>query len=129
MESPFQTGTDEKTIQREILLGFWKVHILHHASEGPLIGQWMLNELRQHGYDVSPGTLYPILHRMERFGWLRTEIGPAGDTLARRSYSTTPKGLEVLDTVRLQLNALVCEVEGNRSPKNPAFPFRPKNGS
>ncbi len=51
-----------KALQREILLGFWKVHILHHATEGPVVGQWMLTELRRHGYEVSPGTLYPILH-------------------------------------------------------------------
>ena len=57
-----------------LLLGFWKVHILHHAAEHPIIGQWALTELRRHGYDISPGTLYPLLKRMERNGWLRSEI-------------------------------------------------------
>ena len=55
---------DLKLINREILLSFWKVHVLHHAAEGAVIGQWMLKELRHHGYDVSPGTLYPLLKRM-----------------------------------------------------------------
>ena len=84
----------------------------------------MLNELRQHGYDLSPGSLYPILHRMERFGWLRAEVGQAGDTLVKRSYFTTPKGLQVLDTVRRQLNALVCEIEGkwNTESENVLIP-------
>src|ERR1044071_7723073 len=60
-----------KELEREILLSFWKVHILHHAGEQPLHGQWMIVELRRHGYEISPGTLYPLLHRMERLGWLR----------------------------------------------------------
>lgn len=47
---------------REILLSFRKVHILHHASEKPIHGQWVLTELRRHGYDISPGTLYPLLY-------------------------------------------------------------------
>src|SRR5664279_2409763 len=56
---------------REILLGFWKVHILHHASQEPIHGQWVLTELRRHGYEISPGTLYPLLHRLERNGLLK----------------------------------------------------------
>mgnify|MGYP003345335748 CR=1 FL=1 len=61
---PFST----KEVSREVLLAFWKVHILHHASEAPLHGHWMLEELRHHGYHISPGTLYPLLARMERRG-------------------------------------------------------------
>ena len=68
---PFST----KEVSREILLAFWKVHILHHASKEPLHGQWMLDELRHHGYQISPGTLYPLLARMERLGWLKSKSG------------------------------------------------------
>ena len=46
---------------REILLGFVRVHILHHAAEEPFFGSWMMGELASHGYNVGPGTLYPIL--------------------------------------------------------------------
>lgn len=62
----------ENPLAREILLAFWKVHILHHAAEGPIYGQWVLDELRRHGYDLSPGTLYPLLKRMEAHGWLKS---------------------------------------------------------
>jgi hypothetical protein len=65
-----------KELEREILLGFWKVHILHHAGEELLHGQWMLTELRRHGYEISPGTLYPLLKRLERFGWLKGKTNP-----------------------------------------------------
>ncbi len=101
---------DMKALQREILLGFWKVHILHHACEGPVVGQWMIQELRHHGYDVSPGTLYPILHRMEKLGWLRCEVDPGGGPRAIRSYYATKAGIQALETVLHQLQELKSEV-------------------
>ena len=58
-------------VEREFLLAFWKIHILHHAAEERgVYGQWMLQELHRHGYRISPGTLYPILARMADRGWL-----------------------------------------------------------
>ena len=100
-----------KAIQREILLGLWKIHILHHAAEGPVIGQWMLNELRRHGYDVSPGTLYPLLHRMERLGWLWSEADESGGLKARRSFYTTELGMDTLSIVLKQVQELKEEAQ------------------
>lgn len=102
--------TNLKIINREILLSFWKVHILHHAAGGPVVGQWMLNELRRHGYEVSPGTMYPLLQRMERNGWLRCEKDPKGGPRARKSYYLTDKGREVLEIVRSQAEELHGEI-------------------
>jgi PadR family transcriptional regulator, regulatory protein PadR len=102
-------NANKKAIQREILLGFWKIHILHHAAEGRVVGQWMLKELRHHGYEVSPGTLYPILHRMERLGWLRSEADESGGLRAKRSFYATEAGKEVLSIVREQLRELKSE--------------------
>ena len=65
-------------VEREILLSFWKVHILHHAENHPIFGQWIIRELRRHGYEVSPETLYPLLARMEERGWLEASIDPKG---------------------------------------------------
>jgi PadR family transcriptional regulator PadR len=53
---------------RDLLSGFIRLHILHHAAEGELYGQWMIEEMARHGYRLSPGTLYPLLHGMERKG-------------------------------------------------------------
>lgn len=100
-----------KAVQREILISLWKIHILHHAAEGPLVGQWMLRELRHHGYDVSPGTLYPILHRMERLGWLRSESDESGGQKAKRFFYTTETGKQVLSMVLKQMRELKEEVE------------------
>ena len=102
--------SDLKALQREILLSFWKVHILHHACESPVVGQWMLQELRHHGYEVSPGTLYPIFHRMVRLGWLRCEVDPEGGPRAKRSHFITAKGRRVLQATRRQLEELIGEV-------------------
>lgn len=103
---PFST----KEVSREILLAFWKVHILHHASKEPLHGQWMLDELRHHGYQISPGTLYPLLARMERLGWLKSKSGRRAGPRARKNYRLTAEGKKVLQHVREQLRELHDEV-------------------
>jgi DNA-binding PadR family transcriptional regulator len=99
-----------KAANREILLSFWKVHILHHAGEEPVHGQWILTELRRHGYELSPGTLYPLLQRMERLGWLRSKADPGGGRRARRDYRLTREGHKVLALVREQIGELYAEV-------------------
>ena len=98
------------TLSREILLGLWKVHILHHAAEGPLVGQWMLEELRSHGYRVSPGTLYPLLRRMEANGWLRSQSDEDAGPKARREYRLTEEGTRVLGVVREFVDELHAEL-------------------
>ena len=99
-------------ISREILLAFWKVHILHHAQEGQIYGQWLLEELRRHGFQVSPGTLYPLLARMEHQGWLRMVKNADNDrsAKARRNYVLTSKGAKLLTALRRQVEELHREV-------------------
>jgi PadR family transcriptional regulator, regulatory protein PadR len=101
---------NQKLINREILLSLWKIHILHHAAEGPVVGQWMLQELREHGYEVSPGTLYPLLKRMERNGWLRSRVDSKAGPKAPRSYRLTAEGNKVLKLVLHQVQELRGEV-------------------
>ena len=97
-------------VQREILLAFWKVHILYHAGKEPVVGQWILQELRRHGYEVSPGTLYPMLARMEKFGWLAWASAPDSGSRSRKEYSLTSKGQKVLAFLRGQIEELYREV-------------------
>ncbi len=92
--------------EKEILRPLWKVHILHHASEGPVVGNWLLEELREHGYRVSPGTLYPLLARMVRLGWLAKDRGGR--------YRITTAGRQALAEVRTRLLELQSEVFGGR---------------
>lgn len=99
-------------ISREVLLAFWKVHILHHAEERPIYGQWLLEELRRHGLGVSPGTLYPLLARMQGHGWLRVVKAATTNTSpkARREYVLTTKGAKALALLRKQVEELYREV-------------------
>ena len=98
---------------REFLLTFWKIHILHHAEEHGLYGQWMLEELRRHGYRLSPGTLYPLLARMAERGWLRAEKPrKARDA---RVYHITAEGAHVLQRLRVSLAELKNEVTPSRA--------------
>jgi PadR family transcriptional regulator len=99
-----------KALEREILLGFWKAHILHHADEQPLHGQWVILELRRHGYEISAGTLYPLLHRMERLGWLKSKAQAGGGKRARKDYRLTRQGRKVLDILRQHIKELHDEV-------------------
>jgi DNA-binding PadR family transcriptional regulator len=110
-------AVDRKLLTREILLGFWKVHILHHAAEHPVVGQWMIAELRRHGYEISPGTLYPLLKRMERNGWLRCELEQNAGPRGRRYYHLTARGASVLNVLRKSVSELRLEVLEHRSPR------------
>ncbi|MDZ7761543.1 MAG: PadR family transcriptional regulator [Desulfovermiculus sp.] len=103
-------STDKKAMQREILLGFWKVHILHHAAQGPVVGQWMIRELRRHGYEVSPGTMYPLLSRLEQLGWLQQRTDFALGQGSRKEYELTAKGREALAFLKDQVTELYREV-------------------
>lgn len=112
-------STEGNALSREILLAFWKVHILHHAAEGPVYGQWMVSELRHHGYGISPGTLYPLLQRMERHGWLKSKRLKAAGPRARKNYTLTDTGRRILELVRKQVEEMHREVarEVRRLPR------------
>lgn len=94
---------------REIRLGLWKIHILHHAAEREVWGMWLLEELAEHGHDLSPGTLYPALARMVKNGWLRPSSRPA-HSRARRTLAITPEGRRVLRAIRRDVAELYEEV-------------------
>jgi len=74
----------------DLLRGLIRLHILFHAVEGDLYGQWMIHELARHGYRVGPGTLYPMLNAMERQGYLKSKRKRTGRTF-RRIYRATAR--------------------------------------
>jgi DNA-binding PadR family transcriptional regulator len=95
---------------QEFFRGFIKIHILHHAEEAPVYGLEMAVELAHHGYDnLSPGTLYPTLHALERSGYL-TSQRKLDRGRWRRYYALTSKGKETLRQVRIRLRELAEEV-------------------
>jgi DNA-binding PadR family transcriptional regulator len=96
-------------VLRKLFLGFIQVHILHHAKKEPFYGSWMLNELKEHGYAVSPGTLYPVLHSMEAEGLLNKEEVNVGGKL-RKYYDITEQGETVLSAAKEKALELVREI-------------------
>ena len=96
-------------ILRKLFLGFIQIHILHHAKKEPFYGVWMIEELKEHGYNMSAGTLYPLLHTMESTGLLeKEEIIVSGKI--RKYYKTTRLGDEVLEEARKKAFELFKEI-------------------
>lgn len=96
-------------IEREFFLGFIKIHILYHASKEPIFGVGIVEELSRHGYYLSPGTLYPTLHRLVKEGYLKQDSKLVGGKV-RKYYTITDSGLEVLKQARDKISELVDEV-------------------
>ena len=99
----------------DLLKGLIRLHILHHASESAFYGQWMIHELARHGYTLSPGTLYPMLHGLERQGYLKSKKERSGRTF-RRLYRATALGKEANEIAKIR----VLELVGGRRRKKRA---------
>src|SRR6201995_6192365 len=95
----------------DLLSGFIRLHVLHHAAEQEIYGQWMIDELGRHGYRLSPGTLYPLLHALEREGYLRSFEQRNGKH-ARRLYKATANGRRSLDEAKSKVRDLFAELFG-----------------
>ena len=103
-------------LDREFFLGFVKCHILYHASKEPVFGAEMAEELKRHGYDFGPGSLYPTLHRLESEGYLKQQPKVVGGKV-RKYYTITEQGLEALNEARRKIRELVDEVLEDRYHK------------
>lgn len=97
---------------RDLLLGFVKLHILYHAGQSPVYGAWLADELRHHGYALSPGTLYPTLHQLEQQGYLTSEKRVI-EGRARKYYTLTITGRAALDEARTKAAELLHEIIHN----------------
>ncbi len=96
-------------ITRKLILAFVRVHILYHASKDEIYGSWMMEELGRHGYSISPGTLYPILHEMEKEGLLNSRRVVVGGKVMR-IYRITEKGRKLLEDAREKVRELFEEI-------------------
>ena len=96
-------------VLRKLFLGFIQIHILHHAKKEPIFGSFMIEELKSHGYDISPGTLYPIFHNLEKTGNLTVE-SQNYEGKVRKYYSITEKGKETLLEAKKKIKELTGEL-------------------
>ena len=99
----------EDKITRDVFLGFIKLHILYHSKKEDIYGQQFKDELKRHGYNVSFGTLYPIFHKLEKNGYLKSkEININGKI--RKYYHITKKGESALKRSKIKVKELSDEL-------------------
>ena len=94
---------------RELFFGLIRIHVLLHASQEPIFGLAMMEELRHHGYSIGPGTLYPLLHGLERSGLLKSALDSLGGR-RRRIYEITGAGKRALEKARAKVDELHDEL-------------------
>jgi DNA-binding PadR family transcriptional regulator len=95
--------------QKELFFGLIRIHVLVHACHEPIFGLAMMDELAHHGYRIGPGTLYPLLHGLERGGLLKSTLKVAGGR-QRRVYRITAAGRKALDKAREKVDELHHEL-------------------
>jgi DNA-binding PadR family transcriptional regulator len=104
---------------RDFFLGFIKLHVLYHAAREPIFGLDLIRELGSHGYQLSPGTLYPLLHGLEREGHLRSEKRVVNGKV-RKYYTATDKGRTALAEAYAKTRELLREIsQGFEEPEPP----------
>src|SRR5271154_1721999 len=97
---------------RDLYSGLIRLHVLHHAVKEPIFGLGMIEELARHGYRVSPGSMYPLLHGLEKKGYLRSSEERNGKSL-RTVYRATPLGQKALTAANIKVRELFRElIEG-----------------
>ncbi len=97
-------------LPRDLFLGFVKIHILHHAGCEPVYGLWLIEELGRHGYRLSPGTLYPILHALEQDHLLSCKARVV-EGKTRKYYRLTPTGRIALREGKKKAQELMEEIQ------------------
>jgi DNA-binding PadR family transcriptional regulator len=95
---------------QDLYSGLIRMHVLHHAAHERVFGLGMIRELRRHGYRIGPGTLYPLLHRMEEKGYLSSRRQKAPGGKVRRSYAATPRGRRALRHAKARVRELFEEI-------------------
>src|SRR5438094_10560823 len=104
--------SDGSAADRDLYSGLIRLHVMHNAIEEPIFGLGMIEELARHGYRISPGSLYPLLHNLEKKGYLRSRERRNGKSL-RKEYRATPLGKKALQAARSKVLELLRElIEG-----------------
>lgn len=96
-------------LDRTLTGGLIRLHILHHACREPIFGHGIREELARHGYRLSSGTLYPILHGLETNGYLVSNQEQVNGRM-RRLYRATVSGQEALVKGKALVRELFLEL-------------------
>ncbi len=107
--SKTKSDSDSSQADRDLYSGLIRLHVLHHAAEEPIFGLGMIEELARHGYRISPGSLYPLLHGLEQKGYLRSREVRNGKSL-RKVYRATALGKKALEAAKDKVRELFREL-------------------
>lgn len=99
---------------QDLYIGLVRVHVLHHAAQEPVFGLGMIEELGRHGYRLGPGTMYPLLHSMERRGWLKAQVIRVASR-RRKCYTATRAGKAALQEAVGRVRELLLEITEDES--------------
>lgn len=83
-----------------------KLFVLHQAALGPVYGGKLSKSLSSLGHTISPGSLYPTLHNLEKAGFLRSSLKVFKGRV-RRYYEITAEGQSCLDEIKVTLDGVV----------------------
>jgi DNA-binding PadR family transcriptional regulator len=78
-----------------------------------------MEELEHHGYRIGPGTLYPLLHGLERAGLLKSTLKNVGGR-RRRIYRITAAGKTALAAAKAKVDELHEELHEGHGRKIPS---------
>lgn len=113
----------ENATHQDFYSGLIRLHILHHACKGELFGLWMIEELGRHGYKLSPGTMYPLLHSLEERGLLVSKAKREGKRY-RKLYRATPAGRRALVAAKEKVRELFGELFEHKPARDPRKPAK-----
>lgn len=96
-------------VLRHLRLGFIRLHVLYHADKEPICGVELIEELQRHGYEIGPGTLYPVLHQLEDAGLIKSSEEIVSGK-RRKNVRITRAGKVLLSESRAKLKELASEI-------------------
>jgi len=108
-----KNDADDRFEYRDLYSGLIRLHILHRGVGGPSFGLEMAKQLPRHCYQISLGTLYPLLHGLERKGYLRSAEKRKGQSI-RKVYRATPLGKKALRAMKTKVSELFGELNEKR---------------
>lgn len=88
------------SIRSQLLKGILDGCILAVIEKAPVYGYELSKKLQETGLDdVSEGTIYPVLLRLQKNGFIRGEMRPSDSGPNRKYYFLTDEGKEALETI------------------------------
>ena len=102
--------------ETEMNRGFLQILVLA-LLENDTYGYAMVRDIKDLGYEVEENTLYPMLRRLEKSGWVRSKWD-VGEDRPRKFYSITEAGrrlrAELLGIWKKQDGILMKLIKENR---------------